>query len=195
MKLSASALNANSLQKLADELRDYANSLPMKIEQFLNALADRGIEVARQNEGDFTGYIVYSKEFETDGSEYMLRMTAKDAQAITNSWYVSSSPNAEIRSETFSPLLMAEFGSGAYQVDNYGIGRLPDSMGHGGDEKGWYWWTDDASYRDGEIWMGTSKKTGRYRFWSKGSHPTMPIHNAVMKMIEEIDSIARSVFG
>lgn len=193
MKLSASALNANSLQKLADELRDYANSLPMKIEQFLNALADRGIEVAKQNEGDFTGYIVYSKEFETDGSEYMLRMTAKDAQAITNSWYVSSSPNAEIRSDTFSPLLMAEFGSGAYQVDNYGIGRLPDSMGHGGDTDGWYWWTDNASYRDGEYMI--SAKNGRWLFHSRGSHPTMPVHNAVMTMIEEIDSIARSVFG
>lgn len=192
MKLSASALNANSLQKLADELRKYADSLPIKIQQFLEALADRGIEVARANEGDWSGYIIYTKESLKDlgAGEYGISLVARDRSEITNSWYVSASPNAEMRSDTLSPLLMAEFGSGAYQVDNYGVGRLPDSMEHGGDSNGWYWWSD--VYRDGEA---VSWKNGRYLFHSYGTPPTMPIHNAVMTMIEEIDSIARSVFG
>lgn len=190
MKLSAHVLSSTSLHRLADELRSYADSLPMKIEQFLNALADIGISTARQNEGDFSGYIVYSKEFDFDGKEYALKMVARDNQPITREWFVSASDNAEMRSETFSPLLMAEFGSGAYQVDNYGVGRLPDSMGHGNDPNGWYWWSD--KFTDAPA---VSVKNGRWLFHSYGTPPTMPIHNAVMTMMENIESIARSVFG
>lgn len=190
-RFSAHALSPTSLQALADELREYADSLPIKIMQFLEALADRGISVAKVNEGDFAGYIVYTKEpLEVGEGDYGISLVARDRMEITNSWYVSASPNAEVRSDTFSPLLMAEFGSGVYQVDNYNIGRLPESMGHGGDSKGWYWWSD--VYRDGEA---VTWKNGRYKFHSYGTPPTMPIHNAVMTMIEDIDSIARSIFG
>lgn len=191
MRLSASVLNPTSLYQLADDLRKYADDMPTKIQRFLEALADRGIETARQNEGEYAGYIVYSKEFKTNGVDYVLNMVAKDSQKITNTWYSSDSNKAEIRSDTFSPLLMAEFGSGKEQRDEYGIGRLPNSMGHGGDANGWNWWSDEV--RDGEfLHMG---KNGRMLFHSDGNPPTMPIHNAVMTMIEEIETIARSVFG
>lgn len=191
MKFSANVFNATQLQKMADELRRYAESLPDKIQRFLELLADRGIAVARVNEGDFAGYIVYTKEpLDVADGEYGISLVARDRSEITNSWYVSASPNAEMRSDTFSPLLMAEFGSGAYQVDNYNIGRLPDSMGHGGNANGWYWWSD--IYRDGEA---VAWKNGRYLFHSYGTPPTMPMHRAVITMIEEVDSIARSVFS
>lgn len=192
MNLRANVLNASSLYRLADELRDYADSLPTKIYQFLELLADRGISVARANEGDFAGYIIYTKE-PMDGlevGEYGISLIARDRSEITNSWYVSPSNNAEIRSDTFSPLLMAEFGSGVYQVDEYNIGRLPDSMGHGDNKEGWYWWSD--VYTDGEA---VTWANGRYKFHSYGNPPTMPIHNAVMTMIDEVEQIARSVFG
>ena len=192
MRLSAHVLNSASLYKLAEDLRDYANSLPLKIQQFLEALADRGISVASVNEGDFAGYIIYTKE-PLEGAaegEYGINLVATDRTEITNSWYVSASPNAEMRSDTFSPLLMAEFGSGVYQVDTFDIGRLPDSIGHGGDSNGWYWWSD--VYRDGEA---VTWRNGRYLFHSYGTPPTMPMHKAVMTMIEEVEAIARSVFG
>ena len=192
MRLSAHVLSPKSLYKLADDLREYADKMPLKIQQFLDALADRGISVASVNEGDFAGYIVYSKEFTIDGGDYVLKLVAKDRQAITNSWYSSSSPNADLRSDTFSPLLMAEFGSGVHQVPD-SVGRLPDSMGHGGDPEGWYWWTDSPQYNDGEQYKSTAKN-GRMLFHSKGSKPTMPMHKALMEMIDNIDVIARSVF-
>lgn len=185
MRLRVDVLSPTSLNKLAEDLRNYANDLQNKTRLFLNALADRGIEVARQNEGDFAGYIIYTKE----EGEYSLKMVARDNQPITREWFVSASPNAEVRSETFSPLLMAEFGSGAYQVDNYGIGRLPDSMGHGSNPNGWYWWSDH--FTDG---MAKTERNGRWLFHSYGTSPTMPIHRAVMAMIEDIEAIARSVF-
>ena len=190
-RYSAHVLSAKSLYQLADDLRDYADTIPSKVEQFMDALAEHGIEVARQNEGDFAGYIVYSKEFESEGSEYVMRIVAKDSQKITNTWYSSDSAKAEIRSETFSPLLMAEFGSGSKQEDDMGIGRLPGSYGHGGDAKGWYWWSDET--RDGEFkHMG---KNGLMLFHSSGNPPTKPMHEAVMAIIRDVESIARSVFG
>lgn len=188
MRRTVSVLNATALENLADELLEYAKNLPQKIEQFLRLLADKGIEVARQNEGDFKGYITYTKDYDSEG--YALRMIAKDNQPITREWFVSASPRAEIRSDTFSPLLMAEFGSGAYQLDEYGIGRLPDSMGHGSDPNGWYWWSDVFTDGEAKTW-----KNGRWLFHSYGTPPTMPMHKAVMAMIEDVEAVARSVFG
>lgn len=185
MNLRANVLNPTSLHKLADELEKYAESLRLKSQMFLEALADRGIAVARINEGDFAGYIVYTKEPIEGG----INLVARDRSEITNTWYVSASPNAEVRSDTISPLLMAEFGSGAYQKDDYGIGRLPDSFGHGGDSNGWYWWSD--TFRDGEA---VTWKNGRYLFHSYGTPPSRPMHNAVTTMINEVETIARSVF-
>lgn len=191
MKLQASVWSPTQLNAVAKEIRDYARELPFKIQQFLEALADRGIATARINEGDFAGYIVYKKEALDDaGNEFGIRLVARDNQPITRYWYVGASDNAEMRSESFSPLLMAEFGSGQYQVDDYGIGRLPGSMGHGGDEKGWKWWSDH--YTDGEA---LTYDNGRILFRSFGAPPTMPIHKAVITMIDEVEEVARSVFG
>lgn len=192
MRLSAHVLSPSSLYRLAEELQNYADLLPSKIEAFLSALADRGIEVARQNEGDFAGYIVYSKEFESEGKDYVVRIVATDSQKITNSWYSSDSDSAEIRSDTFSPLLMAEFGSGRYQnTDPVDVGRLPGSFGHGGNSGGWFWWSDEQ--RDGEFkHMG---KNGRMLFHSDGTPPSMPMHEASKAIINDVESIARSVFG
>lgn len=191
MKLYARTLSPSSLYKLAEQLQSYADSLPNKIEMFLSALADRGIEVAKQNEGDFAGYIVYSKEFSADGNSYVMRIVATDRTSITNSWYSSDSPNAEIRSDTFSPLLMAEFGSGRYQnTDPVDVGRLPGSMGHGGNAEGWYWWSDEQ--RDGEF--KHTGKNGLMLFHSVGTPPSMPMHEAVKAIINDVESIARSIF-
>lgn len=192
MNLSAHVLNASSLYRLAEELQNYADTLPSKIQAFLSALADRGIEVARQNEGDFAGYIVYSKEFESEGKDYVMRIVARDSQLITNTWYSSDKDSAEIRSDTFSPLLMAEFGSGKYQsTDPVDVGRLPGSYGHGGDSDGWVWWSDEQ--RDGEFkHMG---KNGRMLFHSDGIRPSMPMHEAKKAIINDVESIARSIFG
>lgn len=188
------SLNTKELDALADYLDNYAKTFQQKVQTFLEKLAEKGIEVASVNGGDFSSYIVYSKKVE---SGTMVKMIAKDREEITNSWYASST-SKELRQETISPLLMAEFGSGHYAISAEGEasglggqGTL-NKYGHAFDSNGWYWWSDDATSMDGEP---LNEKNGRWRFHSRGTHPSQPLHKAVMACIEQVEGIAREVFG
>lgn len=191
MKVS---LDTKELDALADYLDNYAKTFEQKVQTFLEKLAEKGIEVASVNGGDFSSYIVYSKKVE---SGTMVKMIARDREEITNSWYASST-SKELRQETISPLLMAEFGSGHYAISAEGEasglggqGTL-NKYGHAFDSNGWYWWSDDATSMDGEP---LNEKNGRWRFHSRGTHPSQPLHKAVMACIEQVEGIAREVFG
>lgn len=188
------SLDTKELDALADYLDNYARTFEQKVQTFLERLAEKGIEVASINGGDFSSYIVYSKKVE---SGTMVKMIAKDREEITNSWYASST-SKELRQETISPLLMAEFGSGHYAISAEGEasglggqGTL-NKYGHAFDSNGWYWWSDEATSMDGEP---LNEKNGRWRFHSRGTHPSQPLHKAVMACIEQVEGIAREVFG
>lgn len=188
------SLDTKELDALADYLDNYARTFEQKVQTFLERLAEKGIEVASVNRGDFSSYIVYSKKVES-GTKVL--MIAKDREEITNSWYASST-SKELRQETISPLLMAEFGSGHYAISAEGEasglggqGTL-NKYGHAFDTNGWYWWSDDATSMDGEP---LNEKNGRWRFHSRGTHPSQPLHKAVMACIEQVEGIAREVFG
>lgn len=188
------SLDTKELDALADYLDNYARTFEQKVQTFLERLAEKGIEVASVNGGDFSSYIVYSKKVES-GTKVL--MIAKDREEITNSWYASST-SKELRQETISPLLMAEFGSGHYAISAEGEasglggqGTL-NKYGHAFDSNGWYWWSDDATSMDGEP---LNEKNGRWRFHSRGTHPSQPLHKAVMACIEQVEGIAREVFG
>ena len=188
------SLDTKELDALADYLDNYARTFDQKVQTFLEKLAEKGIEVASVNGGDFSSYIVYSKKVES-GTKVL--MIAKDREEITNSWYASST-SKELRQETISPLLMAEFGSGHYAISAEGEasglggqGTL-NKYGHAFDSNGWYWWSDDATSMDGEP---LNEKNGRWKFHSRGTHPSQPLHKAVMACIEQVEGIAREVFG
>jgi len=188
------SLDTKELDALADYLDNYAKTFEQKVQTFLEKLAEKGIEVASVNGGDFSSYIVYSKKVKS-GTKVL--MIAKDREEITNSWYASST-SKELRQETISPLLMAEFGSGHYAISAEGEasglggqGTL-NKYGHAFDSNGWYWWSDDATSMDGEP---LNEKDGRWRFHSRGTHPSQPLHKAVMACIEQVKGIAREVFG
>ena len=94
---------------------------------------------------------------------------------------------------------MAEFGSGHYAINSKGEasglggqGTL-NKYGHAFDENGWYWWTDDAQWA-GENAQLALTANGRFKFRSKGVHPTRPLHNAVMACIKQVNEIANEVF-
>lgn len=190
MKYSVN-LNVRDLMTLADELNQYADRFEEKIKIFLDKLADLAIYVASVNEGDFSGYIVYSKEFEGNKT---VKVMAKDSQVITNSWYAGSK-STDLKQEEISPLLMAEFGSGRYAISEAGIGGQGslNVYGHAFDSNGWYWWTDDVTQVSSGDAM-VSAANGRWKFHSYGTPPSRPLHKAVMTCISEVEEIAREVF-
>ena len=184
-------LNTKELYELADELEKYADSFEDKVKEFLSKLADAGIGVAQANGGVFGSYIVYSKEFKDNTTLYMVAR----GEPIVRTWYISSK-GTEARQETINPLLMAEFGSGRYAIDAEGEaaglgGRGTLNLyGHANDVNGWYWWADEM--RDGEL---RKVKDGRFLFHSDGLPPYQPLHKAVMACIEQVEGIAKEVFG
>jgi len=190
-------LDSNELYDLARKLDVYATRFDLKVRTFLKMLADLAIDVAKTNEGDFAGLIVYSKVFETKEGGQAVKMVAK-SDPIMRAWYASSTSN-EVRTEEISPLLMAEFGSGHKAINATGEVAGMGGQGtlnlfhHAFDSNGWYWWTDEAiGGTDAQLVNDTN---GRFKYHSYGQSPSQPLHNAVMACIREVEGIAREVFG
>ena len=190
-------LDPDELDALARKLDVYAARFEIKVRTFLKRLADLAIEVARMNEGDFAGYIVYSKVFETTDGGQAVKMVAK-SDPITRAWYVSST-SKEQRYETISPLLMAEFGSGHSAIQATGEATGLGGQGtlnlyhHAFDSNGWYWWTDEVlTGSDAQL---VNSKDGRFKYHSYGQQPSQPLHKAVMACIAQVEGIAKEVFG
>ena len=186
-------LDVRELNRLADELDKYAETFDDKVRLFLNKLADKAIEVASANGGDFSRFIYYSKKLE-DGTTIYVSATSK---LIKTEWYAGSKTK-QTRSEVISPLLMAEFGSGHYAIENDnapglgGQGTL-NKYGHAFDEDGWYWYADMPP--KGDATAVSTAQSGRVKYHSKGNRPTQPLHKAVMACIRQVQEIAREVFG
>ena len=185
-------LDSKELFKLSSDLLKYADDFENKVRIFLEKLAQVGISVAVANSGVFSRYIVYSIKQENNTT---VKLVAS-SEPIESVWYVSSK-SEEQRTEVISPILMAEFGSGHYAIQGTGEatglggqGTL-NVYGHAFDPNGWYWWSEEAS-QDGVL---KKSKNGRFLYKSDGLPPAQPLHKAVMACIEQVEEIAREVFG
>lgn len=197
MKTINLSLDPNELRQAANELREYAREFELKVKAFIEACADHGIMIATMNEGDFAGYIVYSKKFEEKDGDYTVYIAASDTP-ILRSWYTSAT-GGKMKEAYISPLLMAEFGSGwnastDIPPDLEGIaghGTL-NTYGHANQPSGWSWWTSDASDQTDAQFL--KSEGGRYLFTTRGIKPTRPLHNAVQSLISDVEGIAVGIF-
>ena len=173
-------LDVKSLNKLANDLQDYAqNILTVKVENLVNILADKGISICYANVGqEYGSYIAFKKEVEVDGGKCTAYVIGEDTQKITRYWRKDGgTASAEI-----SPLLMAEFGSGfkaknPLDVSGVGQGTFPNQK-HAFDPHGW-WWTD---------LQGVTHH-------SEGESPTYPMYSAVLGLVYEINDAIYQAFG
>lgn len=185
-KLFVSLTTKGSIDKAVKALEEYKNSLVSKTEVFLSRLADKGIETAVNTSGQYGKYIVFRQEVRTVGDEVECLVIATDGQKILKEWYPSkkdAQKGTNKRSYYVSGLLLAEFGSGwladvMYDVPGVGQGTMPNSMGHAADPDGWYWY-DSSGMKHHSI----------------GEPPKYPMHNAMVRMMQEIESTAKEVFG
>lgn len=185
-RLYVSLTRDGSIEKAIKALEEYKQELTAKMETFVNKLADKGIDAAVKASGQYSKYIVFSKEIHTAGDEAECIVIATDGQKILKEWYPSkkdAEKGTNKRAYYVSGLLLAEFGSGwladvIYNISGVGQGTMPNSYGHASDPDGWYWY-DKA---------GT-------KHYSIGEPPKYPMHNAMVRMMEEVTSTAREVFG
>lgn len=184
-------LDSVQLTLLSRELWHYAESFEHKVEIFLNRLADVAIEVAVMNGGDYGQFITYTKKLENGTT---ITVTGR-SRPIAREWYAGSN-SKQTRTEYISPILMAEFGSGFYAInDKSGLGGQGtlNKYGHANDPDGWYWYADSTN--DSEATPVSQAKSGKIKFHSMGVHPARPLHKAVLACIEQVREIAQEVFG
>lgn len=168
--------NEKSIERAIRSLEKYRDSLPKRSETFVNRLLAVGISTAKVHTGKYGGYIKFERQ--VNGTEGML--VATNSKKLVKMWY--DKRGRKIGSYEVSPILLAEFGSGwladvVWDVAGVGQGTMPNAKGHAKDPQGWQWY--DSS--------------GRLHH-SIGEVPTYPMHNAMVAMINEINSIGQEVF-
>lgn len=184
MRKYTSGLSVSGINKLANELEAYANSIRDKNETFIKRLCEEGIHTAEVSVRErMRSYILF--EYTKASYKHVCKavLIAKNKEMYKSSYYSKDENGNEfLKTVDVSPILMAEFGSGwradvRSNVVGVGQGTFPDQT-HATDNDGW-WWKDTE---------------GQWHH-SLGEVPDYPMYNASVKMIERIVAIAREVFG
>lgn len=167
-------LDTRSVKMAIRNIRQYQQRLDEKCSLFVSRLADKGIDTAKLNCGEYGDRITFSKTVTNSGHVAVGRLIAV------------GTPMARLRNGqeiSVDPLLLAEFGSGwearvLDDIGGVGQGTFPGQT-YAFDPQGW-WYTD--------IETGES-------LHSYGEAPTFPMHAASIAMIYEINDVAKEVFG
>ena len=177
---------ASDLSKAVRELRTFKNDINTKTYRFLWLLLEKGNITAKVTSGVWGRFISFTKEVHIMGDQYECLLIATDGQKVLKEWYPSkkdAEKGTNVRSYHVSPILLAEFGSGwlvdvLYAIPGVGQGTMPNSYGHAADPDGWYWYDKNG-----------------VKHHSIGEAPKYPMHNAMLRMMEEIQSTAREVWN
>lgn len=167
-------LNTKDINDVIRMMDLFNNDLVRKCEQFVDALADVGIQTAQWNlfalaDGDemlsVADKVTFNKQVNLvqDGATCIIIPASQPFEVVWKN-----------RSAMVDPLLMSEFGSGMFAGDYQGT--FPNQT-HAFDPNGWYW-------------VGTDDK----KHHSTGISPTRPIYKAYEEMKLQIKTVASQVF-
>lgn len=157
-----------SIKSAIDEIKAYKKWLSDKSHEFLLALAEVGMECAEANIQGFDGI---SFEIRDEG-DCVLLVGMSEKQ--TRTWF---NKKGQIVNNDYSPIFMAEFGSGIYAVEGH-RGTFPTDTKHGLKDRWSYRLTPN----------GKPIKTS-------GEPPTRPMLRASQEMESKVKEVAKKVFG
>lgn len=166
-KIKINLFDSRSLDKAIQEIRQYQNSLPRKVQTFIDRLAKEGLQVVQST--------MESVPDEEKGSYYTEIVNTSNGDII----------GAAIRL-TGDKVLFIEFSAGiTYGTDNYplpsgdkyGMGTYP-GKGHWNSPYGW-WYVDEQGNKH----------------HSYGNRAYMPMYHAEQAIIIQVSHIAREVFS
>ena len=177
-QINFSLSDAESRRKCIEYLEKYRDELKNKNDLFVRRLAEIGVTAAeaklKTGQGDSSREARFSIIFNT--SEGMV-----EGRII-----ITSTPHIDKEGRVFYPHLAWEFGSGIYFNNGnanpkahefgMGVGTFPDQKNALRD----YWWYKDDN---GTLHL------------SHGTEATMPMYNASLDIINNIERIAREVFN
>lgn len=176
-KILKADLSTQSIRKLQSDLRKYQDDVVKKCRTFSEQLAEIGINVAKARIGESP--IGKYVEIKTDITEEQAGCKA-----------ILIATGATLESEGYAPfntLLAIEFGAGIkYNSEEnpkapefgMGVGTFPGQT-HAFDKNGWWFWSEEK-----QAWIH-----------SYGVKATMPMYQASMEMMKNIEKVARDVFG
>lgn len=177
---------ASDLRNAVKDLRTFKNEINTKTERFLWLLLEKGKITAQVTSGVWGRFISFTREVHVMGDRYECLLIATDGQKVLKEWYptkLDAQRGTNVRSYHVSPILLAEFGSGwlvdvLYAIPGVGQGTMPNNYGHAADPDGWYWYDKNG-----------------VKHHSIGEAPKYPMHNAMLRMMEEIQSTAKEVWN
>lgn len=184
MKTIKISLNdGTSIPKAIAEIRAYRESLDKNMEKFMNRLLDVGIERAKEVGGRFPNRVSFKKEVNKTSDGWYGELIG-DGEEIESVW-IRGGVEVTGRIKT---LWTMEFGTAAYAIsDNRfgGGGGAGTASQTGGAYNGATDWYFLVRGEDGKI----------IRRHGTAIEPTRPMHNALLRMKEEMPRIAREVFN
>ena len=168
---------SKSITDAISELEKYRDSLLHKNDLFVKRLAEIGVTAAEQKiaggQGDASKEANFSMGFNTTEG------------IVEGRIIITSTQHVDEKGRKFYPHLAWEFGAGIYYNNGninpkasefgMGVGTFP-AQKHALEDHWWY--TDDNGLH-----------------LSKGTQATMPMYNASKEIIQQIETIAREVFG
>lgn len=178
--------SVSSIENLKKELLDYKRQIPVKMQTFVERLADIGISVGQSNIGvlddigNVSSFVQFTKKVDKNKYGANALVIMSDIVPVQSSWWSTDG----LKTVDVSPSLMYEYGSGFNSKDlnanknpQGGQGTFPGQT-HARDEGGW-WWVDENGVRHE----------------SSGITPTTPMYKATMEMYQQVVSIAKEVFS
>ena len=168
----------SSIENAIKEMEKYRDELMDRNVLFIKRLQEIGVTAARERlatgQGDSDRNASFILSFTTDYGEAKGRIT------------ITSNPKVDEEGRTFYPHLAWEFGAGIYFNNGnanpkasefgLGVGTFPDQKNAYRDS----WWYKDEF---GNLHL------------SQGTQATMPMYNASLEIIKNIELIAREVFN
>jgi len=173
MKINA-GLNTQDINDAINRIKWYKSFLQWKLEQFVSELAEIGIEVIQDNikveyDGEVRNFgdaVTFQKDIKGD-DEAVTCVLIAEGHPYLKEWLTGSAK--------VNPLLMAEFGSGAWAI-GAAQGTFPNQK-HA-NHPPWFW-------RDMQ---------GRAHM-SYGNEPSRPMLKAKEEMEQQIREVANRIFG
>lgn len=178
-RIYVSLTTEGSIKKAIEALEEYKQELISREELFCEKLADIGVNAAMltlafKGQGDADRNASFSVSFTVNG------------ESVDGVLSITSTPTVTKDGRVFYPHLAWEFGAGNYFN---GMSASPDAQKLG---MGPGTFPSQTHVPDPGYWYYRDKYGDPIR--SYGTQATMPMHKAVVEMLQSIEAVAREVF-
>lgn len=180
-RLYVSLTNKGSIAKAIKELERYKEGITSKEELFCRKLLDIGVNAAMLT-------LAFKGQGDSDRSASFNVSFTAEGETVNGILTITSTPKKTADGRLYYPHLGWEFGAG-----NYFNGMTSPSPDAGKLGMGPGTFPNQTHVPNPGFWYYTDSSGDSVR--SYGTQAIMPMHTAVVEMIESIETVAKEVYG